>query len=34
MKKTPSNKTQALRKTTNVGVWAAGTLNQLFITGS
>ena len=29
-----SNKTPALRKSTNMGVWAAGTLNQLFIRGS
>ena len=32
--KTPSNKTPALRKSTNMGVWAVGTLNQLFIRGS
>ena len=32
--KAPSNKTPALRKSTNMGVWAVGTLNQLFITGS
>ena len=32
--KTPSNKTPALRKSTNLGVWAVGTLNQLFISGS
>ena len=30
----PSNKTPALRKSTNMGVWAVGTLNQLFIRGS
>ena len=29
-----SNKTPALRKSTNMGVWAVGTLNQLFIRGS
>ena len=33
-KKAPSNKTPALRKSTNMGVWAVGTLNQLFIRGS
>ena len=32
--KTPSNKTPGLRKSTNMGVWAVGTLNQLFIRGS
>ena len=32
--KAPSNKTPALTKSTNVGVWAVGTLNQLFIRGS
>ena len=32
--KTPSNKTPALRKSTNMEVWAVGTLNQLFIRGS
>ena len=32
--KAPSNKTSALKKGTNMGVWAAGTLNQLFIRGS
>ena len=26
--KAPSNKTPALRKSTNMGVWAVGTLNQ------
>ena len=30
----PSNKTPAIRKSTNMGVWAVGTLNQLFIRGS
>ena len=28
------NKTPALRKSTNMGVWAVGTSNQLFISGS
>ena len=32
--KTPSYKTPALRKSTNIGIWAVGTLNQLFIRGS
>ena len=32
--KAPSNKTPALRKSTNMGIWAVGTLNQLFIRGS
>ena len=32
--KAPSNKTPALRKSTNMGVWAVGTLSQLFIRGS
>ena len=31
---TPSNKTEALRKSMNVYIWAIGTLNQLFIRGS
>ena len=31
--KARSNKTPALRKSTNMGVWAVGTLNQLFIRG-
>ena len=30
----PSNKTLALRKSTNMGVWAVGTSNQLFIRDS
>ena len=30
----PSNKTPALKKSTNMGVWSVGTLNQLFIRGS
>ena len=30
----PSNNTPARRKSTNVGVWAVGALNQLFIRGS
>ena len=29
--KAPSNKTPALRKSTNMCVWTVGTLNQLFI---
>ena len=29
--KTPSNKSTVLRKSTNMGVWATGTLNELFI---
>ena len=33
-KKAPSNKTPALRKSKNMGVWAVGTSNQLFIGGS
>ena len=32
--KAPSNKSPALRKSTKMGVWAVGTLNQLFIRGS
>ena len=32
--KVPSNKTSALREITNMGVWAVGTLSQLFIRGS
>ena len=32
--KAPSNKAPALRKSTNMGVCAVGTLNQLFIRGS
>ena len=31
--KAPSNKTPALGKSTNMSVWAVGTLNQLFIRG-
>ena len=31
--KAPSNKTPALKKSKNMGVWAVGTLNQLFIRG-
>ena len=30
----PSNKTPALRKSTNMDVWALGTINQLSIRGS
>ena len=32
--KAASNKTPALRKSTNMGVGAVFTLNQLFVTGS
>ena len=32
--KAPSNKTSALRKRANMGLWAVGTSNQLFIRGS
>ena len=32
--KAPSNKTPTLRKSTNMGVWVVGTLNQSFIRGS
>ena len=32
--KTPSNKTPALAKSTNMGIWVVGTTNQLFIRGS
>ena len=32
--KAPSNKTPALRNSTNMGVLVLGTLNQLFIRGS
>ena len=32
--KAASNKAPVLRKSTNMGVWAVGTLNQLFIRGS
>ena len=32
--KAPSNKTQAFTKSTHMGVWAVGTLNQWFIRGS
>ena len=31
--KAPSNKTPALRNSTGMGVWAVGTLNQLFVRG-
>ena len=31
--KAPSYKTPAIRKSTNMGVWAVGTLNQLFVKG-
>ena len=32
--KAPSNKSPAPRKSTNMGVWAVGTLTPLFIRGS
>ena len=32
--KAPSNKSLAPRKSTNMSIWAVGTLNQLFIRGS
>ena len=32
--KAPSNKTPALGKSTNMGVWVVGTLSQLFARGS
>ena len=32
--KAPSNKTPALTKSTNMGIWVVGTSNQLFIRGS
>ena len=32
--KVPSNKTPALTKSTNMGIWVVGTSNQLFIRGS
>ena len=32
--KAPSDKIPALRKSTNIGVWAAGILSQLFIRDS
>ena len=32
--KAVSNKTPALTKSTNMGIWVVGTLNQLFIRGS
>ena len=31
--KAPSKKTPALKKSTNMSVWAVGTLNELFIRG-
>ena len=30
----PSNKTPALTKSMNMGIWVVGTTNQLFIRGS
>ena len=32
--KVPPNKSPALAKSTNIGIWVIGTLNQLFIKGS
>ena len=32
--KAPSNKTPALTKSTNMGIWVVGTSNQFFIRGS
>ena len=32
--KGPSNKTPALTKSTNMGIWVVGTTNQLFTRGS
>ena len=32
--KTPSNKTPALAKSINMGIWVVGASNQLFIKGS
>ena len=32
--KAPSNKTLVLTKSTNMGIWAVDTTNQLFIRGS
>ena len=34
MEKAQSNKTPALRKSANMGVWSVGRLNQLSIRGS
>ena len=31
--KVPSNETLVLTKSTNMGIWVVGTLNQLFISG-
>ena len=33
-KKVPSNKTPALKKSTNVGIWVVGTSNEVFTRGS
>ena len=33
-KKTPSNKTPALTKSTNMRIWVVVTLNQVYIRGS
>ena len=34
LEKVPSNKTPALTKSTNVGIWVVGTSNQVFLGGS
>ena len=34
MEKAPSNKTPALTKSKNMGIWFVGTSNQLFVKGS
>ena len=31
MEKSPANKTAALTKSTNMGIWIVGTSNQLFL---
>ena len=33
-KKPPSNKTRAIAKSANMGIWVVATTNQLFIRGS
>ena len=32
--KAPSDKTQMLAESMNMGIWVVGTLNQLFVRGS
>ena len=34
MENAPSDKTQVLRKSMNICIWVAGTLNQLFVINS